>query len=138
MRHITTFSAKSDMTLGYLGLNKILEFYRSYDIFFVSNICFRKRGFSFFNDLKSSVASWCTWCCPLGEMYRNVIQYHAPPADPDFFYKFCCLFHNKCCPAWFYAYKFHICLPISAHGLWEWFIILTLLLDSHIIMYYIE
>ncbi len=26
-----------------------------------------------------------------------------------------------CCLAWFYACKFHICLLISGHGLWEWF-----------------
>ncbi len=32
-----------------------------------------------------------------------------------------------CGLVWFYAYKCHICLPISAaHGIWEWLMILTL------------
>ncbi len=31
-----------------------------------------------------------------------------------------------CGLAWFYAYKCHICFPISAHGLWEWLMILAL------------
>ncbi len=31
-----------------------------------------------------------------------------------------------CGRVWFYAYKCHNCLPISAHGLWEWLMILTL------------
>ncbi len=33
---------------------------------------------------------------------------------------------NVCGLVWFYAYKCHICLPISAYRLWEWLIILTL------------
>ncbi len=32
-----------------------------------------------------------------------------------------------CGMVWFYAYKCYICLPISAHGLREWLMILTLL-----------
>ncbi len=31
-----------------------------------------------------------------------------------------------CGLVWFYAYKCYICLPISAHGLWEWLMVLTL------------
>ncbi len=31
-----------------------------------------------------------------------------------------------CCLPWFYAYAFHMCLPISANGFREWFIILIL------------
>ncbi len=40
------------------------------------------------------------------------------------------IYHNMIqspnCLAWFYVCKFHICLPLSAHGLWESFMILTL------------
>ncbi len=31
-----------------------------------------------------------------------------------------------CGLVWFYAYQCNICLPISANGLWEWLMILTL------------
>ncbi len=31
-----------------------------------------------------------------------------------------------CGLVWFYAYQCYICLQISAHGLWEWLMILTL------------
>ncbi len=38
----------------------------------------------------------------------------------------CTIMTLLCALIWFYAYKCHICLPISAHGLWEWLMILTL------------
>ncbi len=33
------------------------------------------------------------------------------------------------CLAWFYSYKFHFCLPIPCHGLWKWFMFLTLFIQ---------
>ncbi len=42
------------------------------------------------------------------------------------------------CLIWFYAYKCYICLPMFAHGLSEWLMILTLFAQlTHMLMYYI-
>ncbi len=60
----------------------------------------------------------------IGEMHWNVIQHLAPPDDSDSFISI--LLILLCGLAWFYACKFHIGLPISAHGLWEWVMILIL------------
>ncbi len=57
-------------------------------------------------------------------VYCNYIQHQTPTDDPDSFISL--LLILLCCLAWFYACIFHICLPISALGLWEWFMILTL------------
>ncbi len=60
----------------------------------------------------------------LALMRRNSIQHHAPPDDPDSLISL--LLILLCVLVWFYAYKCYICLPISAHGLWERLMILTL------------
>ncbi len=52
------------------------------------------------------------------------IQYHAPPDDPDSFISLLLILLSGL--VWFYVYKCYICLPISAHGLWKWLMILTL------------
>ncbi len=78
---------------------------------------------------------WCVHCMTyswvpvhmmlsFGEMCQNGIQHHAPPNDPDSFISLLVIL--LCGLAWFYACKCHTCLPISAHGLLEWFMILTL------------
>ncbi len=57
--------------------------------------------------------------------WGNASKWHTALCSPwwhRLFYQFILL----CCLTWFYACKFHICLPIAAHGLWEWFIILSL------------
>ncbi len=60
----------------------------------------------------------------IGKMCRNGIQHHASPDDPDSFISL--LLILLCGLVWFYAYKCYICLPISAHVLWESLMILTL------------
>ncbi len=60
----------------------------------------------------------------IGEMRRNSIQHHAPPDEPDSFISLLLILLSGL--VWFYAYKCYICLPMSACGLWEWLMILTL------------
>ncbi len=47
--------------------------------------------------------------------HRNGLQHRSPPDDPDSFISLQLIL--PCCLACFYDCKFHICLPISAHGL---------------------
>ncbi len=51
------------------------------------------------------------------EMCRNGTQHHASPNDPDSFITL--LLIVLCYLARICTYKFHICLPISAHGILE-------------------
>ncbi len=60
----------------------------------------------------------------IGEIHWNSVQYYVSPDNPDPFISL--LLILLCGLVWFYSCKCHNCLPISAHGLWEWLMILTL------------
>ncbi len=64
---------------------------------------------------------WRTWCYPLGKCAEMVYSIILPLIILTLI---SLLLIRLCGLVWFYAYKCHICLPISA--LWEWWIILTL------------
>ncbi len=59
----------------------------------------------------------------IGEMHRNGIQHYAPSDDPYFWSVYYLFYYWS---VLFYACKYYICLPISAHGLWEWLMNLAL------------
>ncbi len=62
--------------------------------------------------------------CPGIVTHQNCFQHHAPrPCWPRLFYQVYCLVYYVVCFD-FIQVGFDICLPISTHGFWEWFMIL--------------
>ncbi len=64
-----------------------------------------------------------TWCCPLGKCAKWCTS-SCSPDYPDSFISL--LLILLCGLVWFYGHNCYICLPISAHEIWEWLMILTL------------
>ncbi len=58
--------------------------------------------------------------------YEMVPDYQSREFDDDPDSCISLLLILLCGLVWFYAYKCYICLAISAHGIWEWLMILTL------------
>ncbi len=65
-----------------------------------------------------------TWCCPLWKFAEMVYSIMLPLMTLTLLSVYCFILLYGL--VWFDAWKCYICLPFSAHGLWEWLMILTL------------